>query len=416
MRTGDFSALLPGKQLVNPANGLPYTNNQVTNIDPNARLLMEQYIPLPNSPGPSNYVVNPNSKTRWREELIRVDSTLGDNDILMGRFVHDSWNQQQAILLPANTANAFPTLGGSFSKPGFNAVVQWTHLFGARVVNQAEAGFSRNAISQTPGPSLGLPTGLSIPSIYGANSVHVIPTISLGGGYASFGVNGLTENVNNVYTWRDDVTVQTGRHTLKAGANVPRIQKFGFFGYAGQAGTFTFDGSLTGNAFADFLTGYAFQYSEQAGVPPTYLFSNMYEGYVTDDWKVTPRLTVDLGLRATVFQGAPDGYEKYDHMSDFVPGLYAAGRAPVIAANGQVVTGTGDPLNGIITPRSKGGLDLPRSLQNTRANWGPRIGFACTPTAAKNQVIRGATESLLPGTATPSRPPARTRLFRPRRC
>jgi hypothetical protein len=386
-RTGNFSDI--STQLKNPATGLPYTNNQITNIDPNVQILMNAFIPKPNSLAKSNYVISPRSRTSWSEELIRIDSTVRNSDILMGRFVHDSWNQDQAIMNPGSVANAFPTVPGSFSKPGTNAVAQWTHLFGIRVVNQAEMGFSRNAITQTPGQALQKPSGLTIPSIYGANSPNVIPTVSLGGGYGSFGVNGLTENANNVYTWRDDVTVQSGKHTLKVGTNILRIQKFGFFQYVGEAGTFSFTGSATGNAFADFLTGYAFQYTEQAAVPATYLFSNMYEAYVTDNWKITPRLTVDLGLRDSVFQGAPDGYEKYNKISDFVPSLYSAVNAPTVAANGQAVKGTGNPLNGIITPTNQDNLGLPRSLQQTRNNYGPRLGFAWTPGKAKMTVIRG---------------------------
>lgn len=387
MRGGDFSAL--STQLKNPATGLPYINNQVTNIDPNAVILMNAFIPEPNSTGTSNYVISPRSQTSWREELIRIDSTVRNNDMIMGRYVHDSWSQNQAVMRPASVTNNFPTVPGLFSKPGTNAVVQWTHLFGTRIVNQTEAGFSRNAITQTPGQALQRPSDLTIPSIYGANSVNVIPTINLGGGYGSFGVNGLTENANNVYTWRDDLTVQFGKHTVKAGTNILRIQKFGFFPYSGEPGAFVFNGSATGNAFADFLTGYAFQYTEQAAVPPTYLFSNMYEGYATDNWKITPKLTVDLGFRDTVFQGAPDGYEKYNRISDFIPSLYSAAQAPMIASNGQVVTGTGDTTNGIITPTSQNGLNLPSSLQQARNNYGPRVGFAWTPGSSQKMVIRG---------------------------
>lgn len=96
MRGGDFSAL--STKLKNPATGLPYTNNQVTNIDPNATLLMNAYIPQPNSTGTSNYVVSPRSQTSWTEELIRIDSGVRNNDMIMGRFVHDSWTEVSFIL------------------------------------------------------------------------------------------------------------------------------------------------------------------------------------------------------------------------------------------------------------------------------------------------------------------------------
>ena len=400
MRMGDFSALLPATQLYNPATGDAYRDNIVTNIDSNAIILMNTFIPLPNSKGASNFVVNPRSQTNWTEELIRVDSGVSANDSIMGRFAHDAWSQNQAIMRP-DGSNAFPTLGGSIAKPGSNSVLQWTHLSGPRVVNQAEMGFSRNAITQVPDQSAQRPSSLTIPSIFGATSLNVIPSISLGGGYGGFAVTGLTENTNNVYTWRDDVTIQLGRHTLMAGANILRLQKFVRNPYVGQNGSFTFNGSATsqknatgkgsatGDAFADFLTGYAFQYSEQANVLNGYYFADMYEGYATDNWRISPQLTLDLGLRDTVYQGAPVGGEKFGNLSDFVPSHYSAAQAPIIASNGQVEAGTGNPLNGIITPANQDGLHLPQSLQPARNNIGPRIGFAWTPGRSENTVVRG---------------------------
>ncbi|MDE1160405.1 MAG: carboxypeptidase regulatory-like domain-containing protein [Acidobacteriaceae bacterium] len=383
-RAGDFSAL--STQLINPATGLAYTNNQVTNIDPNAALLASQYFPLPNASGASNYVVSPKSQTRWREELIRVDALLSARDSVMLRYAHDAWSQQQAILKPSN--QSFPTIGGYFAKPGQNAVLQWTHTISPSLLNQAMFGYSRNQITQTPNSSGARSSSLSIPSLYNANTYNLIPTISISG-YSAIGAQGLTNNTNNVYTWRDDLTAQVHSHAIKTGVNILRIQKFDRFPYAGQAGSFSFTGAYTGNALADFLTGYAYSYVEQSNVPNTYLFSNMYEGYVQDDWKVTRNFTVNLGVRDTVFQGAPNGYDKYDHISDFVPSLYIAANAPSLTSTGALVSGTGDSLNGIITPSSLKGLSLPRSLTPARNQIGPRIGFAWSPFGSPLTSVRG---------------------------
>ena len=85
-------------------------------------------------------------------------------------------------------------------------------------------------------------------------------------------------------------------------------------------------------------------------MPNVYLFSNMYEAYIQDDWKVTRNLTLNLGVRDTIFRGAPNGYDKYDRISGFVPSLYSAANAPTVTSTGTLVSGMGDPLNGIITP------------------------------------------------------------------
>ena len=390
MRSGDFSAV--ATPIRNPATGLVYPGNRITNIDQNALVLLNAYIPLPTNlaavGGSTNWVVSPKSRTDWREELARLDLTFGEHDSVFLRYAHDHWLQNQAILRPSG--QAFNTIGGTFAKPGSGSVAQWTHIFGPRVVNQATAGFSRNQISETPTAAASRPAALTIPSLFNANVVNVIPTVTFGGGYSGIGVQGLTNNVNNVFTYRDDVTMQFGLHTIKAGTNVMRIQKFDRYPYQGQAGSFSFDGSQTGNAIADFLTGRAFSYTEQAAVPNVYLFSNMYEGYVQDTWKARPNLTLDYGLRDTIYTGAPNGYDKYDNLSTFIPSLFVAANAPtVLQANGALITGTGDYTNGLITPTNQKGFNYPRSLSELRNNLGPRVGFAYTPRTDGHMAIRG---------------------------
>ena len=390
MRSGDFSAV--ATPIRNPATGLPYPGNRITNIDPNALILLNAYIPLPTNPsatgGSTNWVVSPKSLTDWHEELARVDLSLGQRDTVFVRYTHDHWLQNQAILRPSG--QAFNTIGGTFAKPGSGSVAQWTHIFGPRAINQATIGFSRNQISEVPTAAALRPAGLDIPSLFNANAVNVIPTVTFGGGYSGIGVQGLTNNVNNVFTYRDDVTLQLGVHTLKAGVNLLRIQKFDRYPYAGQAGSFSFDGSQTGNAIADFLVGRAYSYTEQAAVPNVYLFSNMYEGYMQDTWKPRPNVTVDYGVRDTIYTGAPNGFDKYNNISTFIPSLYVAGNAPtVMQSNGALVTGTGDLTNGLITPTDQKGFHYPRALSELRNNIGPRVGFAYTPGNTGRTAVRG---------------------------
>jgi hypothetical protein len=390
MRTGDFSAI--ATPIKNPATGVPYPQNKITNMDPNALILLNAYIPLPTNTagagGSTNWVASPKSQTRWREELARVDLNFGEHNSVFLRYAQDAWSQQQAIVRPSN--QSFPTIGGKFSKPGSNGVIQWTHIFGPRVVNQTTFGYSRNGITAAPDASAQRPSGLTIPSLFNANAANVIPTITFGGGYSGIGTQGLTNNVNNVFTYRDDVTMQFGLHTVKTGVNVLHIQKFDRYPYNGQAGSFNFDGSATGNAFADFLTGRAFSYVEQGAIPNPYLFANMYEAHVQDTYKMRPNLSIDYGVRDTIYAGAPDGYDKYNNLSTFIPSLYVAANAPtVLQANGALVKGTGDPLNGIITPGNQKGLHYNRALSEVRNNIGPRVGFAYTPGVKGKTAIRG---------------------------
>lgn len=124
--------------------------------------------------------------------------------------------------------------------------------------------------------------------------------------------------------------------------------------------------------------------------PNSYLFANTYEMYAMDDWKVNSHLTLNLGLRWGIYATAPDGYDKYNIISNFIPSLYDPSQAPVILANGAIKPGTGNLLNGIITPTNQQGLSLSRSLRQTGYILpGPRAGFAWSPGSDQKFVIRG---------------------------
>ena len=385
-RLGDFSS--SSMPIINPATKNPFDGNVIPGdmIDGNAAILLQDYYPLPNRSGAPNFVTSTHSATNWREELARLDLHFTDKTSLMARYAQDSWKQNETILKPSDTA--FPTIPGVFEKPGKNLVLELTRVLSPSTLNQFTFGFSRNGITNFPGPAAQRPAGLAIPSIFNSNVNNVIPTITING-VGNIGANASVNNTNNVYEYRDDLSHQIANHSLKAGFEALRIQKFDRYLYTNHQGTFTFNGMATGNPLADFLLGDAFQYTEQSFIPNPYLFANDYEFYIQDDWKVRPNLTLNLGLRDAVMAGVPNGRSKYGTISDFVPSLYNPAQAPVVTSNGRLVPGTGDPLNGIITPDNQKGLDLPPSLKTTHFEWGPRLGFAWSPLGNQKTVLRG---------------------------
>jgi len=383
-RLGNFSGVAAIKD---PTTGQPFPGNVIPGdrIDPNAQGLMRFY-PLANRAGNPNYVATPNSGTRWREDMFRVDEMFSLKTMLTLRYAHDSWTQNQGIISPGGFS--FPTGPGFFAKPGHNLIGRVTSTISPATVNVFTFGYSRNAITQIPVLSAVSRAGLNIPEVFPGNFYNSIPNVTLTG-YGNVGVGGLTNNVNNVYEWKDDLTHVRGNHSLKFGFDFMRLQKFSF-PQNNSEGTFTFNGSVTGNAVADMLLGEAFNYTEQTFAPTGYQFGNSYEMYAQDDWKVRSNLTINLGLRWTMFAMVPGGYDKYDSISGFSPALYKPADAPVILSDGQIRPGSGNLLNGIFTPGNLQGLDLPRGLRKTRYVMpGPRVGFAWSPGDSQTTVIRG---------------------------
>ena len=375
-----------GTVVKDPTTGLNFPNNTIpsSRIDPNATVLLNLFYPLPNSSGPSNYVYSTNTASRWREDLVRVDQQLRQNLLLTLRYAHDNWYENEQIYAPSNAS--FPTQPGYLGKPGYNAIIRLTWTLNPTWTNVFTYGFSRNQIDTHPTAAAATRTGLNIPELLPGNLFNAPPDITITG-YSNIGIGAPNPNANNVFEWKDDLSHVAGNHTLQAGFEITRLQKFDR-GNVNTQGAFTFNGNFTGNAAADFLLGDAFSYTESSLNPNGYFFSNAYEFYGQDDWKVNPRLTLNLGLRWTMFQGAPIGYDKYNNLSGFSPTLFNPAAAPTILANGQLVPGTGNLLNGIFTPNDLQGQNLPRGLRQNHYDMpGPRVGFAWSP--GTQTVIRG---------------------------
>ena len=147
---------------------------------------------------------------------------------------------------------------------------------------------------------------------------------------------------------------------------------------AGTNGLFVFPGSSSaafrssGDAFADFLLGRALSYTETNIDITSHLRYQMYEFFAQDDWIVSPKLTLNLGLRYSLILQPTD---TENVLTNFDPTRFDPNRAYQIDASNSRIPGTGDPLNGIIVA----GQNSPygdRVTRTDKTNFGPRVGFA----------------------------------------
>jgi len=275
-------------------------------------------------------------------------------------------------------STALNALGGA-SVPGFPAqtptraqefVISNTKTLGPSAVNEARITFFRTAThldnpkgGQASLASLGFVTGVGtlgiIPDAY-TNFPEYVPQVY----FNNFSIGApslITFQPNNTYTVSDGFSKTAGRHTLKFGGEFRYLQ-VNERNLASPDGAFTFDGSVTGVDFADYLIGAP---KNQGGYQQAALqlldSRTRYGGaYVQDAWKAKPNLTLNLGLRWEV---SMPWYDTQGKIQTWVPGE-------------QSVVFPNSP-KGLVYPGDPG---IPKTLAPTRYNnFGPRLGLAYSP-------------------------------------
>ncbi|MDQ2949655.1 MAG: TonB-dependent receptor, partial [Acidobacteriota bacterium] len=370
MRNGDFSGspTIYDPRTLTVVNGVstrtPFTGNQVPmdRWDPIAKALLTNY-PLPNQPGVRNFVYNPGARTTSDQINTRVDYRFGNNDQIFGRYNQlDSPVVNPAVLpppanLPVTVPDKTRGIAGS-----------WIHNFGPTLINELRYGFNRIQSSQSTGTDVnnyGIANSLA-PGVQGPPVINITGLNSLGA-QGNIPIQKLSET----HEILDNITKVTGRHTLKAGVDFRLISPFTNSTLNGKA-ALTFNGAFTqlpsargttGAPFADFLLGLA----QTANVGSRIVADEqgkVYAAYFQDDWKLTPTLTLNLGIR---YEIATPYVEANNHQANFV---YAPN----------------SPLYGTLAIAGMNGNS--RGLINTDTNnVAPRFGFAWQ--AMKHTVIRG---------------------------
>jgi len=387
-RDGDFSDVCPGPDCpVNPATGAPYPNNRVP-VDPNAQAIVNALIPAPNAAG-NTYVAAPATPTHWREELIRVDQNFSDRVRLFGRFIHDAWDTITPTTLWASGTASFPTVETGFVGPGVSGVLHMTTSVSPTLLNEATFSYTTDHIDLTAVGNVARPSSMNMTGLFANGFGGVLPAVTLccnneynfGGAWGEDPGYFPWNNANPTYTYRDQLAKSAGGHNLFMGFDFTARQKNEMTGGADTEGVLTFSTSsavTTGNAFADLLTGQIGSYQQWNAKLKYYNRAKSFEPYFQDDWHVNRRLTLNLGMRISMFGTYR---EKYQRAYNFEPGAYSAAGAPLIDVDGSItgqagalVPGVGSAFDGLVQCGTGG---APAGcLKGHLFNPAPRVGFA----------------------------------------
>jgi hypothetical protein len=335
-----------------------------TPIDPVAEALLALY-PEPNLAGNANYNYQTGILSNSHQDALqsRLDKYIGRKDEFFGGFAFQSTRADSISLF------GFRDTTGTL---GINANANWQHRFNHSIYLTLGYRFSRLRTLVTP---------------YFANRTNVEGSAGIGGTdqssidwgpptlVFSSGIATLTDAQSAFDRNRTDgiapsVAFYRGRHNITLGGDFRR-QEFNYLAQQDPRGTFTFTGAVTGSDFTDFISGTPDTSSIAYGNADKYLRQSVYDAYVTDDWRVRPEFTVNVGVRWEY--GAPITELKNRLVNlDVAPDFTAV--APVLASDPM------GPLTGQVYPTSL--------IRPDRRDVEPRVGISWRPIPGSSLVVR----------------------------
>ena len=402
-RSGDFSDLCPNAltgsfadcPVADPAKGAYFPNNHVP-VDPNAQFLLPM-ISEPNSgtPGAEFFKASAPQRSDWREELIRIDHSFDGRWRGMFRLIHDSVNMVNAT--PVFNALSFPTIQTRIQYPGISVVARLGMNLSAALLNEFLFSYTTDHIVFTDLGTWQRPPAMTMTGLFNNGFGGKLPAIFMfgdqayGGGFAQDPGPVPWNNSNPTYTFRDNVVRIVGKHNLQFGAYFVAAQKNELDGGAAVQGDLVFENSSpvsTGNSFADLLMGRITLFGQTNLQKKYYHRYKILEPYFQDDWRVNRRLTLNLGVRISLFGTYR---ERYKQVYNFDPIAYNPANAPSIdPSTGALVFPPGQSINTITGMVQCGGPGIPPGcLKGHLFNPAPRIGFAFDPTGDGRTAIRG---------------------------
>ncbi len=388
MFQGNFSQL--GTIIYDPTTKTPFPGNIIpaSQISPISQKLLQFYDPSTLPGLTNNYVQNSASPLNRDGFVLRMDYVESAKSQWTGRY---SWGSEGQSTQTINVSGS-KIITGYEQYLGSN-----TRILSPNIVNEARFGYSRfyNALSAIGAFNTNYVAELNLPNLApGPPVTWGIPSVALTN-YSGFGDNsdGPYQNSNNTLQFIDNVSWVKGKHSFKFGFEYDR-QNFNQFGNQYSRGQYSFSPNATqsaagtgGDSFAEFLLGDSYQDTVAVAAANAQFQRNAYAAFIDDTWKVTPKLTLSLGLR---YELTPPFTDQLNNLFIvYVPHNYVTPNAPQSDWPYFVRQGNcSDPYNAnppisvrwTLTPAVCSNGLLPNQLMDTRyTDLAPRFGIAYSP-------------------------------------
>lgn len=405
IKNGDFTK--EGVTVKDPATGNPFPGNIIpqSRISPIALAIQKQFFPDPNNGDTSkshanNWNVNKTSDIQSKQFDLRGDHYFTPTQSIFARFsLKNATQTSPNNLLQASQDN---------TQQNRSLVVSYNYTIKPNLLNEFRIGYT----TDSPGSSWGF-DGKSFQKSLGFQGLPSTP------------FNGdLNVNFNNfngpdigradgtelyrTFVLANTTTWTKGRHTIKGGLDIRWMRSKTTLGFVGadNYGNSNFDGSFSGYEYSDFLLGLPIQTSYGDVQHDNDGFSQRYQAFLQDSFRVSQKLTLEYGVR---WDYAPPFHDQFGYIGNFDPSVAKTGKviyptgygnllAPEFLISVNACPGTpnlpapgpglpGIPCTPFVTNKDAG---LPTGLRKEHQfNFFPRFGFAYRPFADGNTVVRG---------------------------
>jgi Carboxypeptidase regulatory-like domain/TonB dependent receptor-like, beta-barrel len=349
----------------------PIAGNIITNIDPVAASLAALY-PSPTQAGRANNFARTPSLLDDQDRLItRVDYAINDTNDIFGRYAFTKRNRFVPGFFGGIPDGTDTSAWGNSDIKSHSMTIGWNRIITPTMVNQFRFGYSRSTADTVQDPFGQGSSSDFVPGVPDNDDVQGgLPAILISGFSPRLGSPDFLPKFQHSeqFQYTDTFSWTHGVHTFRFGGDVNLPLKLNYLDVPNTRGRLTYDGSYTqfagglsgtGNPLADFLVGTA----RNAALSNVLIVNQrryMYSFFAQDDWKVTQRLTLNLGMRYDF--GSP-AYEVNNRLTNFDP--IAAASA---TNNAQAMASLRLATDGSLASRAL--------VQPDRTNFAPRIGFA----------------------------------------
>ncbi|HEY3706881.1 MAG TPA: carboxypeptidase-like regulatory domain-containing protein [Terracidiphilus sp.] len=330
-----------------------------------------------------------------RDDIVRIDHKFTDKWALLGHYMHDSVSQGYAKPQLGWNGTSYNTITSTLSNPSNSAAIKLSGTLSPNLLVEASINYDGNVIDIVNSDNSKLPAGWVSNPVTPSFAVtrDALPGVSLG---TPFGTTEDTasapwHNAAQDYEPKVDISYTMGKHAMKYGFSYNRYTKNQQL-FGNQQGTFSF-GNLTNDSSMDLLLGLASSYGQFQAAPIRHYVNQTPSVYVMDNWHVTPRLSLQLGLR---YDALPHAWERSNAVANFNPADYLQSQAPIWNADNTInsaspslvaLNGATYYLNGMGLAGQNG---FPRGLvKNDFETLQPRVGFSEDLFGNGRTVLRG---------------------------